>query len=220
MPRAEPGTEDIGYIFIYWLNSDIILPSWQQLALKARDQAVTLGEVVCLCSYQWWERGGRGEGERRRGKAREGERRRRRGRRRRERGGGGKEEKLLESGKCVWESRSSSLVSESVTCHFLSRPLLMALPQTCPSVSSQVTNASCVILITSHYLAGFLVYPKQRSEHGRLGKQQVLSEGVRLWPAPLSMHCPSHTLHIHVTAHVSWRLRGGRDWTKAAEGEK
>lgn len=25
MPGAEPGTEDIGYIFIYWLNSDILL---------------------------------------------------------------------------------------------------------------------------------------------------------------------------------------------------
>lgn len=123
----------------------------------------------------------RGQGGRR--EEREGERRRKNKKKGEEEKGerrGRKEEKLLESGKCVWVSRSSSLVSESVTCHFLSRPLLMALPQTCPSVSSQATNSSCVILITSHYLAGFLVYPKQRSEHGGLGKQQVLSEGVQL----------------------------------------
>lgn len=57
-------------------------------ALKARDQAVILREVLCLCRK-------RGVGEE-------------------EEGGGGKrkrDKKLLESGKCVCVSRSSSLVS-------------------------------------------------------------------------------------------------------------
>lgn len=86
----------------------------------------------------------------------------------------------------------------------------MALPQTCPSVSSQITNSSCVTLITSYYLVGFLVYIPNRGlctgGLGKLGAQGMSAVVTRAPFYALPLPHPAHSCHYTLFLEIErWR---------------